>query len=72
MESLVEPVLLYANDIWGISDFGKIKTVQNKAYTCIYIFGLGQSAANIASQDDIGWSSCFVSLSVVLYIKEDS
>ena len=30
-ESLVEPVLLYASDIWGMSDFGKIKTVQNKA-----------------------------------------
>ena len=30
-ESLVEPVLFYASGILGMSDFGKIKRVQNKA-----------------------------------------
>ena len=51
-------MLLYASGIWGISDFSKIKTVQNKA--CRYFLGLGRNAANIASQGDMGWSSCFV------------
>ena len=57
-ETLVEPVLLYSSGVWGMSDFGKIKTVQNKA--CRYFLGLGRNAANIVSQGDMGWSSCFV------------
>ena len=57
-ESLVEPVLFYASGIWGMSDFGKIKTVQNKA--CRHFLSLGRNAANIASQGGMGWSSCFV------------
>ena len=57
-ESLVEPVLLYASGIWGMSDFGKIKMVQNKSWR--YFLGLGKNAANIASQGGMGWSSCFV------------
>ena len=54
-ESLVEPVLLYASGIWGISDFSKIKTVQNKAFR--YFLSLGRNATKIASQVDMGWSS---------------
>ena len=57
-EPLVEPGLLYASGISGITDFGKIKTVQNKA--CRYFLGLGRNAANVASQCDMGWSSCSV------------
>ncbi|MES9881007.1 MAG: reverse transcriptase family protein [Sedimenticola sp.] len=57
-ESLVEPVLYYASSVWGLTDYSKIKTLQNKA--CRLFLGLGKNAANTASQGDMGWSSCFV------------
>ena len=55
-ESLVEPVLFYGAGIWGLSEQKEINTVQNKA--CRYFLGLGKTAANIASQGDMGWTSC--------------
>ena len=55
-ESLVEPVLFYGAGIWGLCEQKKINTVQNKA--CRYFLGLGKNAANIASQGDMGWTSC--------------
>ena len=55
-ESLVKPVLFYGAGIWGLSEQKKINTVQNKA--CRYFLGLGKNAANIASQGDMGWTSC--------------
>lgn len=36
----------------------KINTVQNKA--CRFFLGLGKNASNIASQGDMGWSSCAI------------
>ena len=54
--SLVESVLFYGAGIWGLSEQKKINTVQNKA--CRYFLGLGKNAANIASQGDMGWTSC--------------
>lgn len=57
-ESLVEPVLFYGAGIWGLSEQKKINTVQNKA--CRYFLGLGKNAANIASQGDMGWTSCIM------------
>ena len=50
------PVLFYGAGIWGLSEQKKINTVQNKA--CRYFLGLGKNAANIASQGDMGWTSC--------------
>ena len=55
-ESLVEPLLFYGAYIWGLSEQKKINTVQNKA--CRYFLGLDKNAANIASQGDMGWTSC--------------
>lgn len=55
-QSLVEPVLLYGAGIWGLSEQKRVNTVQNKA--CRYFLGLGKNAANLASQGDMGWSSC--------------
>lgn len=57
-ESLVEPVLFYGAGIWGLSEHKKINTVQNKA--CRYFLGLGKNGSNIASQGDMGWTSCTV------------
>ena len=57
-ESLVEPVLFYGAGLWGLSENKKINTVQNKA--CRYFLGLGKNASNIASQGDMGWSSCVI------------
>lgn len=56
--SLVEPVLFYGSGIWGLTDYGKINTVQNKA--CRYFLGVGKNAANVATQGDMGWTSCYV------------
>ena len=55
-ESLVEPVLFYGASLWGLSEQKKVNTVQNKA--CRYFLGLGKNASNLASQGDMGWSSC--------------
>ena len=55
-EFLVEPVLLYSACLWGLSEQKKVNTVQNKA--CRYFLGLGKYASNLASQGDMGWSSC--------------
>lgn len=57
-ESLVEPVLLYGAGLWGLRERKKLNTVQNM--TCRYFLGLCKNAANIASQCDMGWSSCSV------------
>ena len=56
--SLVEPVLFYCSSIWGLTDYGRINTVQNKA--CRYFLGVGKNAANLATRGDMGWSDCFV------------
>ena len=55
-QSLVEPVLFYGAGIWGLGEHKKINTVQNKA--CRYFLGLGKNSANVASQGDMGWTSC--------------
>ena len=57
-ESLVEPVLFYGSEIWGISDHREIQTVQNKA--CRYFLGGGKCASNVALRGDMGWNSCYV------------
>lgn len=56
--SLVEPILFYCSGIWGLTEFSKINTVQNKA--CRYFLGVGKNAANIATRGDMGWTGCFV------------
>ena len=38
--SLVEPILFYCSGIWGLTDYGTINTVQNKA--CRYFLGVGK------------------------------
>ena len=43
----------------------KINTVQNKA--CRYILGLGKNATNVASQGDMGWTSCITKLKTEAY-----
>ena len=55
-QSLVEPVLFYGAGIWGLGEHKKLNTIQTKA--CRYIFGPGKNAANVASQGDMGWTSC--------------
>ena len=55
---LVEPVLFYSAGIWGLTDYNKINTVQNKA--CRYFLGLVKNAANIATRGNMGWTDCFV------------
>ena len=55
-ESLVEPVLLYGAGLRGLSEQKRVNTLQNKA--CQYFLGLGKNASNLASQGDMGWSSC--------------
>ena len=57
-QSLVEPVLFYCAGIWGLTDYTKINTVQNKA--CKYFLGVGKNASNAATRGDMGWTDCFV------------
>ncbi|MCG8113538.1 MAG: reverse transcriptase family protein [Candidatus Thiodiazotropha taylori] len=57
-KSLVEPILYYCAGIWGLTDYSKINTVQNKA--CRYFLGVGKNAANSATRGDMGWTDCFV------------
>ena len=57
-QSLVEPVLFYCAGIWGLTDYTKINTVQNKA--CRYFLGVGKNASNAATRGDMGWTNCFV------------
>ena len=54
-ESMVEPVLYYGAEIWGITQHKQIQTVQNKA--CRYFLGGGTYAANVALRGDMGWNS---------------
>ena len=56
--SLVEPILYYCAGIWGLTEFSKIKTVQNTA--CRLFLGVGKNAANLATRGDMGWADCFV------------
>ena len=56
--SLVEPILFYCSGIWGLTIYGKINTVQNKA--CRFFLGVGKNAANLATRGDMGWTDCFV------------
>ena len=56
--SLVEPILYYCAGIWGLTEFNKIKTVQNNA--CKYFSGVRKNAANLATRGDMGWTDCLV------------
>ena len=54
--SLIEPVLFYGAEVWGLSKFREIQVIQNKA--CRYFLGVSRNASNIATQGDMGWYSC--------------
>ena len=56
--SLVQPILSYCSAIWGLTNYSKINTVQNKA--CRYFLGTGKNAANLATRGDMGWTDCYV------------
>ena len=49
-------MLFYGAGIWGPGEQKKIYTVHNQARR--YFLGLRKNAANIASQGDMGWTSC--------------
>ena len=56
--SLVEPILYYCSGKWGLTEYAKVNTVQNKA--CRNFLGIGKNAANLATRGDMGWTDCFV------------
>jgi hypothetical protein len=62
--SCVQPIMDYGSEVWGLNEFPKLDTVQNRA---IRVFlGVHGYAANVAITGDMGWTASRVRRQVAM------